>query len=77
MGVVAFFLPGRAFPLAWWGLMSCPALAFVPSVIAAVKLHRTTDPDQTKALWRRSLLLAMVGTVMLVGAAAVIQRTFP
>ncbi len=67
---------GPSYSLLQWGLLACPAVAFVPSVVAAVKLRRTTDPERTKALWRRSLLLAVVGTGMLAGSALLVARTF-
>ncbi|MFC0006576.1 hypothetical protein [Micromonospora siamensis] len=61
----------------WWSwpLLLLPAFAFVPSVAAAVRLHRTADPDRQRALWRRSLLLAAAGSVLAVAAALILGRT--
>jgi hypothetical protein len=37
------------------------------------KLHRTTDPATATKLCRRSVLLAVIGTVLLIGATIVIK----
>jgi hypothetical protein len=51
-----------------------PAAAFVPSAIDAVRLQRTEDRSRTKTLWRRSLLLAILGTAMWVLVAMELHR---
>ncbi len=61
-------------PLVAWLLLPLPAFAFTPSVLDALRLHRTTDPSVTRTLWRRCLLLAAVGLVLLVAAALTLGR---
>ncbi|MDG4805810.1 hypothetical protein O7634_03460 [Micromonospora sp. WMMD1120] len=59
----------------WWGwlLLPLPAVPFVPSVTAAARLHRTSDPERTRALWRRSLGFAGVGLVLVIVVALVLN----
>jgi hypothetical protein len=45
--------------------------------MAAVRLHRTAEPGQTAVLWRRSLLYAVIGTVLAVAAVVIINRITP
>jgi hypothetical protein len=71
--VIGVLMGGRI-PLFEWFLMPIPAAAFVPSVMDAVKLHRTADPDRLKTLWRRSLGLAVIGTAVLFAVALVVER---
>jgi hypothetical protein len=52
------------FPVSGYVLLFLPLIVFVPSTVAAVQLHQTEDSDRTKAIWRRSLLLALIGTAM-------------
>ncbi|BCY09209.1 hypothetical protein [Actinoplanes sp. L3-i22] len=52
-----------------WGLFLLPAAAFVPAMIDAVKLHRTSDPDSLKPLWRHCALYTVIGLVLLIATA--------
>jgi hypothetical protein len=71
--IIGVFI-GGPIPLFEWFLMPIPAAAFVPAVMDAVKLHRTTEPDRLKMLWRRSLGFAVVGTAVLFAIAFLIAR---
>jgi hypothetical protein len=57
---------GRTLPLWKYGSILCPAALFIPSVLAGVRLHRTADKEQTRPLWRRSLILAVLGMVIVI-----------
>jgi len=65
---------GNADIPAWFYLLlPAPALAFVPSAVAAIGVHRTDDPVRVAALWRRSLVLAglgWAGTIALIAVRA-------
>jgi hypothetical protein len=53
-------------PLQVWrytGLFA-PIVLFVPAVIAGVRLHQTTDKDQTRSLWHKSLIYAVLGMTL-------------
>ena len=63
---------GPGIPLWGWLLLPLPTIAFLPSVRDAVRLHRTTDAAQMTTLWRRCLLLAVVGMALFVAAALII-----
>jgi hypothetical protein len=65
---------GNPLPVLEWVLLPLPALAFVPSVVDAVRLHRTKEPAKMKVLWRRSLALAVLGTVVLFAEAILFGR---
>jgi hypothetical protein len=60
-------------PWITWPLIIIPAAAFVPAVVDAIRLHRTSDDDQTKALWRRCGLLTLVGMALVAVAAIVLN----
>lgn len=57
-----------------WPLLIVPAAAFVPSVVDAVQLHRTSDPDRMKTLWRRCGLYALIGLVLLIATAVILNQ---
>jgi peptidoglycan/LPS O-acetylase OafA/YrhL len=65
---------GTRLPVLEWVLLPLPAFAFGPAVVDAVRLHRTADPARMKPLWRRSLALAVLGSVVLVAEAMLIER---
>jgi hypothetical protein len=73
-GVAVAALTHGALPGVTWPLLLLPAIAFTPSVVAALRLHQTSDLERMTTLWRRSLLLAAVGTALLVGAALVLDK---
>ena len=73
-GLVVSTASGDPIPLLGWPLILIPAGAFVPSCLAAVKLHRTTDGAALTDLWRRSLLYAAIGVVLMVAAVLIIER---
>ncbi|MCY1143591.1 hypothetical protein OWR29_36795 [Actinoplanes sp. Pm04-4] len=76
-GLVVSTASGDPIPLVGWPIALVPAVAFVYSFVAAVRLHRTAEPDQTAVLWRRSLLYAVIGTVLAVAAVVIINRITP
>jgi hypothetical protein len=51
-------------PLSRGLLLLLPAVAFAPSVKDAIRLHRTENPDLTRKLWRRYVLLALAGSTV-------------
>src|SRR4051794_6139235 len=75
-GVVFSAATGRPAPLLTWLLLSLPAIAFTPAVIVAVRLHRTSDLDQTRALWRRCALFAVAGLALLAVIAVMFDKAY-
>jgi hypothetical protein len=73
-GVIVAASTHGSLPLVTWPLVLLPAFPFVPSVLDAVRLHRTSDPDRMKVLWRRCLLLAIAGTALLIVIAIVLDK---
>lgn len=61
-------------PVITWPLILLPGAAFVPAVIDAVRLHRTSDPDQLSSLWRRCALYSVIGMVLLVATAIILNQ---
>ncbi|GGN26572.1 hypothetical protein FHR83_005056 [Actinoplanes campanulatus] len=76
-GVVVSTASGSPIPLIGWPILLLPAAAFSYSIIDAVKLHRTSDIAETTRLWRRSLLLAVIGTGLMVLAVVITNRITP
>jgi hypothetical protein len=74
VGVVAGVSAGARIPLLEWLLLLVPAVPFVPSVLDALRLHRTSDPARLKMLWPRCLLLAVIGTALMFAAALMSER---
>ncbi|GAA5192653.1 hypothetical protein GCM10023322_52740 [Rugosimonospora acidiphila] len=73
-GAVVSETSGAPLPLLGWPLLLLPAAAFVISVIDAVRLHRTTDADVMRSLWRRCMLYTAIGMVLLVASALAVER---
>jgi hypothetical protein len=61
-------------PIVWWPLLAAPGCAFVPAVVDAVRLHRSSDPDRTKELWRRCGILTLMGVALLVADAVTVNQ---
>lgn len=61
-------------PVITWPMILIPAAAFVPAVIDAVQLHRTTDPGRTRALWRRCALYTIIGLALLIADALILSQ---
>jgi hypothetical protein len=57
-----------------WPILLLPAAAFVPAVLDAFRLHRTTEAAARTKLWRRRLLYAVIGMVLLVVTALMVER---
>jgi hypothetical protein len=74
LGGVIALVRGTSLPLISWALILLPAAAFVPSVVDAVRLHQTSDPDRLRELWRRCALYSVIGIVLLVATAIVLDR---
>jgi 4-hydroxybenzoate polyprenyltransferase len=72
--LVVTTVTGNPIPLVGWPVALVPAVVFVYSSIDAVKLHRTTDDAESKVLWRRSLLLAVMGAVLTAAVVVIINR---
>jgi len=68
---------GNPIPLIGWPILLLPGPVFVVSFIDAVKLHRSSEVALTTRLWRRSLLLAIAGTGLMVLAAVITNRITP
>jgi hypothetical protein len=58
-------------------LLLIPAAAFVPSARDAIRLLRTDDLGEASRLWRRSLLLAVIGMALTVASAISVERITP
>jgi hypothetical protein len=65
---------GPALPVEGWPLFLLPGAAFVPAVIEAVRLHRTSDPDRLKALWPRCAAYTIAGVVLIVAGTVAISK---
>jgi hypothetical protein len=74
-GAVVLAFNDDPLPAYRWLLILLPAPVFVPSVVAAVRLQRTSDVEQMKRLWPRSLLLAIAGMALFVGEAILMNQT--
>lgn len=73
-GGVMALAQGTDFPVVTYPLVVLPAVAFVPAVIDAVRLHRTADAVRTKALWRRSALSSLIGVALLIAIAVMVNQ---
>ncbi|MFI6079104.1 hypothetical protein ACIA5C_47120 [Actinoplanes sp. NPDC051343] len=73
-GLVVSTATGNPIPIVGWPIALVPAIAFVYAFIDAVKLHRTADDVESTKLWRRSLLYAVIGSVLTVAAVVIINR---
>jgi hypothetical protein len=51
-----------------------PGLAFAPAAYYGVKLHTTTDPAKTKALWPKCALYGAIGLALLVATVVVLDQ---
>jgi hypothetical protein len=65
---------GQSGPAITWPLLIVPAAAFVPAVIFAIQLHRTSDPDRTRALWRQCALYTVIGLALLIADAVILSQ---
>lgn len=65
---------GPELPALGWALFLLPGVAFVPAVMEAVRLHRTSDPERMMALWRRCALFTVIGVALVVVAVVVVGR---
>jgi len=65
---------GPELPALGWVLFLLPGAAFVPAVMDAVRLHRTSDPERMTALWRRCALYSVIGVVLVVSTVASISK---
>ena len=72
-GVVALTQNTSVPPITWL-LIVLPAPAFVIAVLDAIKLHRISDPEQMKSRWRRCALSSVIGLVLLIAAAVVLNQ---
>ncbi|MEU4562360.1 hypothetical protein AB0F72_28585 [Actinoplanes sp. NPDC023936] len=50
--------------------------AFVPAVVDAVNLHRTSDQQRLAMLWRRCGLFAAAGVAVMIGTAVAVDRIY-
>ncbi|MEU4427903.1 hypothetical protein AB0F81_45390 [Actinoplanes sp. NPDC024001] len=76
-GLLVSTVSGYPVPALGWPVMLLPGAAFAYSFIDAIKLHRTEDEVAAARLWRRSLLFAAIGTVLLIAAAAIVNGMTP
>jgi hypothetical protein len=65
---------GPELPAIGWVLFLLPGAAFVPAVMDAVRLHRTSDPERMTALWRRCALYSVVGVVLVIATVVSISK---
>jgi hypothetical protein len=75
-GVVAL-VTQTDIPISSYELLILPAIAFTPATVDAIRLHRTTDPDTTRALWRRCGPFTLFGVALLIYAVAIIDQSNP
>ncbi|GGL18953.1 hypothetical protein [Mangrovihabitans endophyticus] len=60
-----------------WPLILLPGAAFAPAVINAVRLHRTPEPAQMKNLWRSCALYTVIGLMLLIATAIILNQVQP
>lgn len=72
-GVVALS-QDTSVPVITWPLLLLPAPGFVVGVMDAIKLHRTSDPERMKVLWRRCALYTAIGMVLLIADAIILNQ---
>lgn len=77
LSLVVSTATGKPIPLIGWPIALVPGAAFVYSSVDAVKLHQTTDEDDSKKQWRRSLSYAAIGSALLIAAVVIIHRITP
>lgn len=65
---------GPALPAEGWPLFLLPGAVFVPAVVYAVRLHRTSDPERLKALWPRCAVYTIAGVVLIVAGSIAISK---
>jgi hypothetical protein len=73
-GMIVSTVGGEPIPLIGWPILLIPAAAFVPSIVDSVNLLRTRDEAQRSKLWRRCLLMAVIGIVLTVAAVVSVER---
>jgi hypothetical protein len=77
LSFVVSAVSGSPIPLLGWPIALIPGAAFAYAFIDAVRLHRVSDEAEAARLWRRSLLFAVIGAVLLTGAVMMINRLAP
>jgi hypothetical protein len=65
---------GPSLAVEGWPLFLIPGAAFVPAVVNAVRLHRTSDPDRLKTLWPRCAAFTVAGMVLIVAGTIAISK---
>jgi hypothetical protein len=65
---------GPELPTFGWVLFLLPGAAFVPAVLDAVRLHRTSDPERMTALWRRCALYSAIGVVLVISTVVGVSK---
>jgi hypothetical protein len=73
-GGVVGLVQDTSVPAITWPLILLPAPAFVVAVRDAVRLHRSTEPERMKALWRRCALFTVIGLVLLIAGAVILNQ---
>lgn len=68
---------GDPIPVLGWLFLLLPAASFVPSILDAVKLHRSSDAAVLSQLWWRTLMFAAIGVALMVAAAVIVERITP
>jgi hypothetical protein len=56
----------HSLPLVNVSVLVTPGAAFVPAIVYAVRLHRTSDPQLMKTLWRHCAVYAVAGLAVLI-----------
>jgi hypothetical protein len=65
---------GPDLPAIGFALFLLPAAAFVPAVMDAVRLHRTSDPERMITLWRRCALYTVIGVMLIVASVVAVSK---
>jgi hypothetical protein len=60
VGAVYTMFDGRPLPPWKYVGLLLPIVLFGPAVVAGVRLHQTTDLEQTRQLWQKSLIYAVL-----------------
>jgi hypothetical protein len=64
LATVITFFNGHPLPVWKYAGLFAPIVLFVPAVAAGIKLHQTADDAQSRSLWHKSLIYAVLGMAL-------------
>ncbi|MBB2940536.1 putative membrane protein [Actinoplanes lutulentus] len=76
VGSIVTVVDGDKVPVLTWVGIVLAGIVFVPAVMDAVRLHRTSDQQRLAALWRRCALLTLAGLVVMIATAVAVEAVY-